>query len=217
MLMKRREFMRTGAMGLLAAPLASRGQNPLLGPTLRHVPPVVEIIPRSEWAVDLSPTGPLPSEEVRFLLVHHTASGNEYERGDVPALLRGFFEFHTSAEKGWRDIAYNFLIDRFGRVWEGRTGSTDGPIAGDATGGNQGYTQLVFVDWQLQQRIPHARSSRIPRLRSCMPGRQVSGGHHPRSHRHIHFSRFEPLARRYEAGYSDYCWASGHVANRMSG
>lgn len=145
MLMRRCEFMRTGAMGLLAAPLASRDQTPLLGLTLRHVSPVVEIIPRSEWAGDLSPTGPLTSEEVRFLLVHHSASGNEYERDDVPALLRGFFEYHTSAEKGWHDIAYNFLIDRFGRVWEGRTGSTDGPIAGDATGGNQGYTQLVSL------------------------------------------------------------------------
>jgi hypothetical protein len=42
-------------------------------------------------------------------------------------------------------VAYNFFVDRFGRVWEGRAGSVDGPVIGDATGGNQGFSQLVCL------------------------------------------------------------------------
>jgi hypothetical protein len=94
------------------------------------------------------------SEEVRFLLVHHTASANDYEADDVPGLLQGFYQYHTSADKGWPDIAYNFLIDRFGRIWEGREGSVDGPVAGDATGGNQGYSQLCCLIGDFTSELP---------------------------------------------------------------
>lgn len=102
------------------------------------------VIPRSTWGGDLAPAGVIPPEpDVRYLLVHHSVDpGNDYGEADVPGILRAFFGFHTSAAKGWPDLAYNFLVDRFGRVWEGRTGSLAGPVAGDATGGNQGFDQL---------------------------------------------------------------------------
>lgn len=104
------------------------------------------IRPRSDWAGDLAPTGALaPEDDVRFLLVHHTASTNDYGPDDVANQIRGWFEFHTSAEKGWPDIAYNFLIDRFGGIWEGREGSLDGPVRGDATGGSQGFALLCSL------------------------------------------------------------------------
>lgn len=103
----------------------------------------IAVIPRARWGGDLAPTGPIPGEpDVRYLLVHHSVDpGNGYGEADVVGILRGFVGFHT-AQKGWPDLAYNFLVDRFGRVWEGRTGSLAGPVAGDATGGNQGFDQL---------------------------------------------------------------------------
>ena len=122
---------------------------PLLVRLPRAVPTValggVEVQPRSAWGADLMPKGPLAQEaagDVRFLLVHHTASSNSYAEAGVAGLLRGFYGFHTG-EKGWPDIAYNFLVDRFGRVWEGRTGSLDAPVKVDATGGSQGFAQLA--------------------------------------------------------------------------
>lgn len=122
---------------------------PLLPRLPRRVPTValggVDVRPRSAWGADLKPKGPLPVEaagDVRFLLVHHTFSPNGYAEGEVPGLLRGFYGFHTSSTKGWPDLAYNFMIDRFGRVWEGRAGSLDGPVKGDATGGSQGFALL---------------------------------------------------------------------------
>jgi hypothetical protein len=102
------------------------------------------IRPREEWAVDRPPRGRLSDEDVRFLIVHHSASHNGHSGAEAPAILRSFYDFHVS-NRGWNDIAYNFLVDADGGIWEGRAGSLDGPVAGDATGGNQGYTQLVCV------------------------------------------------------------------------
>jgi hypothetical protein len=119
-----------------------------LGPTsLLGVLPAAdfEVHPRSEWATNRPPLGKVVEEDVRFLLVHHSASHNGHTPADSPAILRSFYDYHTGPEKGWIDIAYNFLIDAGGGAWEGRAGSLDGPVAGDATGGNQGFSQLLCV------------------------------------------------------------------------
>jgi hypothetical protein len=58
--------------------------------------------------------------------IHHTASTNDYAAEDVPRLLRGFYAYHVKSQ-GWSDIGYNFLVDRFGTVWEGRAGGTAAP------------------------------------------------------------------------------------------
>ena len=36
-------------------------------------------------------------------------------------MLRGIQSFHQNTN-GWCDIAYNFIVDRFGRIWEARAG-----------------------------------------------------------------------------------------------
>lgn len=81
---------------------------------------------------------------MKFLIVHHSGSHNGHTGADAPDILREFYDFHTVG-RGWNDVAYNFLIDVDGGIWEGREGSVDGPVAGDATGGNQGYAQLVCL------------------------------------------------------------------------
>ena len=141
-LVDRRTFARL-AVGSIAAALALSGAAPA-GAT----PATVDfdgapVIPRSEWGAALPPKGPLhPETDVRILVVHHSVDpAAVYQSDAVPGILRQFYGFHTGAAKGWSDIAYNFLIDRFGRIWEGRTGSLAGPIAGDATGGSQGFDQ----------------------------------------------------------------------------
>ena len=82
-------------------------------------------------------------EEVRFLLVDHSASSNVVP--DPRTVIRQIYSFHTSAAKGWPDVAYNFFVAPDGSVWEGRSGSLDRPVIADATGGNQGFSQLVCL------------------------------------------------------------------------
>ena len=103
------------------------------------------ITPRNLWAPELAPKGALDveaPEDVRFLLCHHTAQPNGYSETSIQRYLTDIYTFHTSPAKGWPDIAYNFLVDRFGGIWEGRTGSIDEPIKGSATGGSQGFALL---------------------------------------------------------------------------
>jgi N-acetylmuramoyl-L-alanine amidase len=125
-----------------AAPVGQPGPRPV------EVAPGLAILRRDAWAAGLRvPTG-LPTEapgDVRVLLVHHSASVNGYGEADVAGQIREFHALHTGPDRGWPDVAYNVLVDRFGRAWEGRAGSLDGPVIGDATGGNQGFSQLVCL------------------------------------------------------------------------
>jgi hypothetical protein len=98
---------------------------------------------RADWGADLPPKQAMRPEDVRFLLVHHSATSNDVP--DPRSLIRGIHAFHTSSAKGWPDVAYNFFVAPDGSVWEGRAGSLDGPVTADATGGNQGYSQLVCL------------------------------------------------------------------------
>ena len=59
----------------------------------------------------------------------------------MPALLRGIYAYHTQS-RGWRDIGYNFLVDRFGRIWEGRYGGVDRAVVGAHT---LGYNEVSFA------------------------------------------------------------------------
>lgn len=97
-------------------------------------------------------------EEVRFLLVHHTATNTSHSADDVPDILRGIYEFHTGPDKGWPDVCYHFFVDRTGTVWEGRAGSIAGPVMADATGGNQGYAQLVCLIGDFTNELPSSEA-----------------------------------------------------------
>lgn len=62
-------------------------------------------------------------------MIHHTAGTNDYTQAQVPAILRSIQAFHVNG-RGWNDMAYNVLVDKFGRAWEGRGGGVNQPIAG---------------------------------------------------------------------------------------
>ena len=81
---------------------------------------------------------------IKQVHVHHTASGNHYRRGDVPALIRGMYRYHTRY-LGWSDIGYNFLVDRFGRIWTGRAGGSGRPVRGAHTLGFNSTSAGVAV------------------------------------------------------------------------
>lgn len=136
---------RSVITAIAAAPFAVPTTTSTLGNRAAEtrLAPMPRIIPRLTWGPDLAAKGIIEPEEVRFLIIHHTEEpGSDYEEEDVPRLLAGMYNFHTGGDKGWPDLAYNFLVDKFGNIYEGRTGSTDGPVQGSATGGNQGFTQL---------------------------------------------------------------------------
>ena len=78
---------------------------------------------------------------VRAGFVHHTVNANGYRRAQVPAIIRGIYAFHTQSN-GWSDIGYNFLVDRFGRIWQGRFGDLRRNVIGAHT---LGYNHVSFA------------------------------------------------------------------------
>ncbi len=99
------------------------------------------ILSRAAWGADesLRTCTPDYSTSMVSAAVHHTASTNSYSEADVPGLIRGFYAYHTRPEaqggRGWCDIGYNFLVDKFGRIWEGRADSATTTVIGVHTGG----------------------------------------------------------------------------------
>ena len=91
----------------------------------------VRVYSRAEWGADESmrTDGPEYSYGLRAAVIHHTDTTNAYAAGDVPAIIRSIYAYHVQAN-GWRDMGYNALVDRFGRVWEGRYGGLDLPVIG---------------------------------------------------------------------------------------
>ncbi|MFZ1541739.1 MAG: N-acetylmuramoyl-L-alanine amidase [Candidatus Microthrix parvicella] len=143
------------------------------GAMVQEGAPMPAIRLRSEWGGDLQPTKPIETETPKYLLIHHTSEpGSDYEEGEVAGILRSIFGFHTGSDKAWADVAYNFFVDKYGGIWEGRTGSVVGPVRGSATGGNQGYSQLCCFlgDFELEP-PPQAAVNSMLSLLSWLAGR----------------------------------------------
>ena len=88
---------------------------------------------------------PRYADAVRMVFVHHTDTPNGYAPGDVPAIIRSIYTYHVRSN-GWNDIGYNFLVDAYGRVFEGRAGGIDRPVIGAHTEGfNTGSVGIAVI------------------------------------------------------------------------
>ncbi|WP_159400990.1 N-acetylmuramoyl-L-alanine amidase [Streptomyces sp. NRRL B-24484] len=63
-------------------------------------------------------------EVVRAVFVHHSADPNDYGPGDAAEIVREI-QYDSMHRRGWDDIGYHFLVDRYGTVYEGRSGALD--------------------------------------------------------------------------------------------
>ena len=110
------------------------------------------VISRADWGADESfrtindgcNGHPDYASSTRFAVVHHTVNSNNYEPGDSASLVRGIYYFHTH-DNGWCDIGYNFLIDRYGQIFEGRYGGPNRSVIGAHAGGFNTYSTGVAM------------------------------------------------------------------------
>ena len=102
------------------------------------------IVTRSEWGARASGS-PSYASEARAAVLHHTVNGNTYSQQQAPAVVRSIQSYHLDGN-GWKDIGYNFLIDRFGTIYEGRAGGITRPVIGAHAGGsNAGSIGVAFM------------------------------------------------------------------------
>jgi N-acetylmuramoyl-L-alanine amidase len=129
------------------APPAHAAQAlPLAQPVLDAGPGQPPIIARSAWAQGHAPPSHVPLYgTVKLAFVHHSVTPNGYGAGEVPSILLSIFDYHRYV-RGYFDIAYNFAVDAFGRIWEARAGGIDLPIVGAHAGGyNEESTGMVVL------------------------------------------------------------------------
>jgi len=102
------------------------------------------IVSRTQWGANPKLIncffGYAPALKMAF--VHHTDSPNTYGPSQSAAIVRGIYAYHTNVHK-WCDIGYNYLVDRYGRIFEGRQGGEDQPVVPAAVKGFNTYSISV--------------------------------------------------------------------------
>ncbi|PKY95598.1 N-acetylmuramoyl-L-alanine amidase [Actinomyces naeslundii] len=119
-----------------------------IGTTANGLP--VPVTTRAEWGANASYMSWDPDyESAGHVVVHHTAGTNNYSAGQSASIVRGIYYYHA-VTLDWGDIGYNFLIDKYGTVFEGRSGSVAAPagemsVGAHARGVNTGTMGLSMM------------------------------------------------------------------------
>lgn len=94
----------------------------------------LNIIPRDVWGANTAAWDPHSSTDIddparlswppyyygfSRVVIHHTATTNNYTDGAQQ--MREIYLYHTYS-RGWGDVGYNYLIDKYGNIYEGKLG-----------------------------------------------------------------------------------------------
>ena len=104
------------------------------------------IVGRDQWAGSrCAPRADPDYGEVKLAFVHHTVSANTYGPEDSAAMVLGICRYHRDTN-GWNDIGYNFVVDRYGTIFEGRGGGVGEAVIGaQAQGYNASSTGVASL------------------------------------------------------------------------
>ena len=105
------------------------------------------LIARAAWGADeaIRRAAPSYARSIQFAVLHHTAGTNSYTAAQSAAIVRGIEVYHVKGN-GWNDIGYNFLVDKYGQVFEGRYGGVDKNVIGaHAEGFNTGSVGVALI------------------------------------------------------------------------
>ena len=94
------------------------------GSQIANAPPIIPRLVVGRGRVDPPRARRCTRPRSSFAVVHHTAGTNNYTAAQSAAIVRGIELYHVKGN-GWNDIGYNFLVDKYGQVFEGRYGGVD--------------------------------------------------------------------------------------------
>ncbi|WP_353708691.1 cell wall-binding repeat-containing protein [Cellulosimicrobium sp. ES-005] len=126
---------RSGAAPVAGAAAVSAAETPF--PT---------IITREQWGAAPASCAWGSAATLKGGAVHHTVNANDYtSMAEAMQIIRNDQAFHQSGND-WCDIGYNFLVDKWGNVYEGADGSIERALIGAHTGGfNTGTVGVAMV------------------------------------------------------------------------
>jgi hypothetical protein len=127
-----------------AAPAAGRVAT--AAARARQIPGGPPIIMRAQWGGDAVVPRAAPSYgQVQLAFVHHTVNSNDYAPEQSAAIVLAIAKYHRD-HNGWNDLGYNFIVDRYGQIFEGRAGGIDQAIVGaQAQGFNSVSTGIACL------------------------------------------------------------------------
>jgi uncharacterized protein with LGFP repeats len=104
------------------------------------------IILRSAWgaAPNTKCDSPTTVSASRGAVVHHTAGTNNYTQAQSASIVRATQAYHMKSRK-WCDIGYNFLVDKYGQIFEGRNGGVDKQVRAAHSGNAEVNTYAMGV------------------------------------------------------------------------
>ncbi len=127
--------LRGSARGLHArfvrsGPAARAARRRIRAVSSRQIPGAPVMFTRAQWGGDTVIPRYAPSiGQVQLAFVHHTVNANDYGPEDSAGIVLGIAKYHRNYN-GWSDIGYNFLVDQYGQIFEGRAGGIDKAIVG---------------------------------------------------------------------------------------
>ncbi|MGN9795848.1 peptidoglycan recognition protein family protein [Streptomyces sp. OZ13] len=143
---------------LLEGDLAA-GAKPYIGPR-------PSIVTRKGWGADESwrEKAFVYTGSVKAAFVHHSATGNSYTCKEAPSVIRSIYRYHVKSS-GWRDIGYNFAVDKCGNIYEGRAGGVAKPVLGAHTlGFNTNSTGIAVLGTYSSSNPPQAAVTAVAKL-----------------------------------------------------
>ncbi len=130
-------------------------------PEIANAPP---IITRADWHADeaIRRAPPYYADGVHLAFVHHTAGSNSYSKAQSASIVRAIELYHVQGN-GWNDIGYNFLVDKYGQIFEGRYGGiTKAVVGAHAMGFNSGSVGIAVIgDYGSTAITPAARDALV--------------------------------------------------------
>jgi hypothetical protein len=104
-------------------------------PLVAEAAVTVAVKSRAQWGADASILRAAPRYAPwKKAIVHHTVTTNSY--AEATSQIRSIYYFH-SVTRRWGDIAYSYIVDKWGNVWQGRAGN-ENSIGTHASGWNSG-------------------------------------------------------------------------------
>ncbi|MEV6754606.1 N-acetylmuramoyl-L-alanine amidase [Streptomyces sp. NPDC051214] len=145
---------------------ARGGPEEAAGQARPYVGPRPRITTRKGWGANerLREKNFAYTKTVKAAFVHHSASGNNYRCSQAGSVLRSIYRYHVKSS-GWRDIGYNFAVDKCGNIYEGRAGGVAKPVLGAHTlGFNSNSMGIAVIGSFGSTRPPAASVKAIARL-----------------------------------------------------
>ncbi len=107
---------------------------------------------------------PTYTSDLKQVHIHHTATANGYTKSEVPGIMQGMYRYHTKT-LGWFDLGYNFVVDRFGQTWVGRSGGAGKLVRGAHTlGFNESSVGIAVLGNHETQKVSAKAIKSVVRL-----------------------------------------------------